>query len=612
VNPFTVTVGSNNELTVTNNYDGTHSVLAVTGALPPDVISKTHAPTTLRDLYNKVRAVTDDQFRYPNGIDVQTVRGDDGKNRLIVYIGGTTNDVWTGDQAKAENITAVAGVLKPDQIRAIKNALEACSGDAACGQISEIMLVGYSQGGIDAQNLAAPNTIINAALLADPSFASTVRALPSLVTAVITYGSPITTTPSSGDAVLHVQDRFDAVPRLVLPLGPLYFGGLATLARIPFGTAYDGISGKFNVLDPTFGTHSDPDTYRILGDQITNDHPTEFTNVEDAIDRFAGTLIKPGASTTSPTVGPGIPVGNRPVGTAISPDGHYVYVANYDDDTVSVIDTTTSRVLGDPIPVADGPHDLVVSPDGKSLYVITNFTMSVIDTASNTAVGNPILLAGGPSGIAISPNGRYLYISAFGDSGTSVNGVWGSGTLSVVDTATNFIVGDPIPLGWYPSTVEVSPNGRYVYVANFWDFTLSIIDTATNTTVGTRVPVGGLTQDLAFNADGSQLYIVDSEHSNGGVKVLDTATNTVVGSIDIGAYSARAVRSPDGSRLYISDNGSGTVWVIDTATNSVVGERIPVGSYPHSLVVSPNGRYLYVTDYGLDAVFVVDTDPTEG
>ena len=79
---------------------------------------------------------------------------------------------------------------------------------------------------------------------------------------------------------------------MVFPLG---FTGLAGLARFPYGTVYDGVSGEFDPNDPIFGTHGDIETYRILSDRFTYDTPGQHASVRDAIDRFQGTLITPGA-----------------------------------------------------------------------------------------------------------------------------------------------------------------------------------------------------------------------------------------------------------------------------------------------------------------------------
>src|SRR5262249_6914367 len=51
-------------------------------------------------------------------------------------------------------------------------------------------------------------------------------------------------------------------------------------------------------------------------------------------------------------------------------------------------------------------------------------------------------------------------------------------TVSVIDTATNTVVGSPIPVGLFPFGVAVTPDGSKVYVTNLVSNTVSVIDTA--------------------------------------------------------------------------------------------------------------------------------------
>ena len=51
-----------------------------------------------------------------------------------------------------------------------------------------------------------------------------------------------------------------------------------------------------------------------------------------------------------------IPVGNYPLGVAITPDGTQAYVVNGWLSTVSVIATATNKVAGLPIPVGTIPY----------------------------------------------------------------------------------------------------------------------------------------------------------------------------------------------------------------------------------------------------------------
>lgn len=62
--------------------------------------------------------------------------------------------------------------------------------------------------------------------------------------------------------------------------------------------------------------------------------------------------------------------------------------------------------------------------------------------------------------------------------------------VSVIDAATNTVIGTTILVGTDPEGVVVNPAGTRVYVANFAGNTVSVIDTATNTVIGTPISVG--------------------------------------------------------------------------------------------------------------------------
>jgi YVTN family beta-propeller protein len=285
-------------------------------------------------------------------------------------------------------------------------------------------------------------------------------------------------------------------------------------------------------------------------------------------------------TTANIVVGSPIPVGKSPNGVAVTPDGSKVYVTNQGGNTVSVIDTATNTVVGSPITVGRQPAGVAVTPDGSTVYVanLIDNTVSVIDTATNTVVGSPISIGNntGPFGMAVTPDGSKVYVANM-----SVLGPSRPGTVSVIDTATNTVVGSPITVGQIPVGAAVTPDGSKVYVANSFDNTVSVIDTATNTVV-TTIPVGGFLatpRGVAVTPDGSKVYVTDRVSST--VSVIATATNTVVGSpITVGHIPAGVAVTPDGSKVYVANQGSNNVSVIATATDTVVGSPIPVGSSP--------------------------------
>lgn len=93
--------------------------------------------------------------------------------------------------------------------------------------------------------------------------------------------------------------------------------------------------------------------------------------------------------------------------------------------------------------------------------------------------------------------------------------------------------------------------------------------------------------------------------SGNAVTVIDQLTNTVRGTIPVGAAAGAVVASADGTRVYATLTALDAVAVIDATTLTVRG-TIPVGDAPSAAVVSPNGEWLYITTTG-GVVQVIDT-----
>ncbi|WP_193690976.1 YncE family protein, partial [Mycobacterium tuberculosis] len=111
------------------------------------------------------------------------------------------------------------------------------------------------------------------------------------------------------------------------------------------------------------------------------------------------------------------------------------------------------------------PHGVAVNPGGN-VYV-TNFgsgTVSVINPATNTVTGSPIPIGNGPSGVAVSPVTGLVFVTNFD-----------SNTVSVIDPTTNTVTGSPITVGTAPTGVAVNPVTGEVYVTNFAGDTVSVI-----------------------------------------------------------------------------------------------------------------------------------------
>jgi YVTN family beta-propeller protein len=297
-----------------------------------------------------------------------------------------------------------------------------------------------------------------------------------------------------------------------------------------------------------------------------------------------------------------IPVGKFPHDPSLSPAGDYVYVANDLDGSVSVINTATNTVIKT-ITVGGFLGDVAVSPDGSFAYVTSSSfdTLYRVNTQFNFIIGSTALAGSIPGEVAFDPSGAYAYVIRESN-----------GSVAVVKTSNGTVVTTIAGAAQSgPTDVAVRADGKRIYVSNDFANTVSVIDTDP-LDVGYNTVVASIALErpngVAVSPDGTRLYV--SREFSGAVIgntvwVIDTATNSVIDTVVVGAKPSALAVSPDGTRVYVANSGGDdTVSVIDTATDTVIA-TIPVGSIPAGVAVSPDGRRVYVTNYFDDSVSVI-------
>lgn len=227
-------------------------------------------------------------------------------------------------------------------------------------------------------------------------------------------------------------------------------------------------------------------------------------------------------------------------------------------------------------------------------------TVTVIDTATNLVYGDPIPVPTGyvPYGVAVNAQGTRVYVTDFGHH-----------AVSVIDGTTKTVTGSPINVGSYPIYAALNPAGTFLYVVNYVGKLVSVIDTSSNAVVGSGITVGNGPQAIAISPSGARAWVANGDADT--VSALDLATNTVIGSpISVGGYPQGIVVNPAGTRVYVANGDDDTVSVIDAASNTVVGSPIAVGHGPTGLSLDPAGAFLYVTNWNdgnAGSVSVIDT-----
>lgn len=164
------------------------------------------------------------------------------------------------------------------------------------------------------------------------------------------------------------------------------------------------------------------------------------------------------------------PLGGEGYTCLLSPANEELYVSCWGCDTVRIFDTRRQTFSG-AIAVGDNPNDMCVTKNGSFLFVANanDNSVSVIDLKKRNVIENlnTALFPGAPSGsttnsVALSGDDRTLYIANADNNCLAVFDVSAPGT----SRSKGFI-----PTGWYPTCVRVVKNR--IVVANGKGFSSS-------------------------------------------------------------------------------------------------------------------------------------------
>ena len=108
-------------------------------------------------------------------------------------------------------------------------------------------------------------------------------------------------------------------------------------------------------------------------------------------------------------------------------------------------------------PAAD--YYVYVGAESADLLHLVRFGPDGAELDRTIAVGEMATETEGPHGLNISPDGRFLFM-------TTGHGV-PDGKLWKFHAGPDTLVADPILLGYFPATLDLTPDGLYAFVANF-------------------------------------------------------------------------------------------------------------------------------------------------
>ena len=282
-------------------------------------------------------------------------------------------------------------------------------------------------------------------------------------------------------------------------------------------------------------------------------------------------------------------------GLAFAPDGARIYLSNVNGD-VKVFGVGQDRKIAPlfsiPLPSANVkgrtneiPTGIAVSRDGKKIYVALNLSSRLAEFDAATGKVLRMWDVGvAPFGVAIA--GRKIYVSNWGGRRPDADSVTGSagrgtfvrvdargiaceGSVSIIDLNANLVGRGSVehkPLeaeevrarrslappeiltGLHAGALALSPNGKFLVVANAGSDTLSVIDTRTDKVVETICArqnpgdlFGAQPNALAFDKSGRKLFAGNGTQNAVAVFQFQPGESKLLGLIPVGWFPGALV-----------------------------------------------------------------------
>lgn len=288
-------------------------------------------------------------------------------------------------------------------------------------------------------------------------------------------------------------------------------------------------------------------------------------------------------------------VGNFPLAMTLTPEGDRLalLLCGWREQGVQIVDRASGAVL-QTIAQPAAFIGLAFSPDGKSLFasggnedVVYTYRWSNREAVKNGVITlrtKPDPKKSGtsyPAGLAVSPDNRWLYVAEnLGDS------------LAVVDLVTG-AVAQRLPTDRYPYGVAADAGGN-VYVS-CWGTGSVLAFRHVNGELRrrARIAVGRHPSAVLLNGDGTRLFVTSA--STDSIAVVTIGRHNGVRFLHDpapagpheGCTPNALALSPSEDRLFVAEADANAVAVFDLKSHALIG-RVPAEWYPAALARAGN------------------------
>ena len=237
-------------------------------------------------------------------------------------------------------------------------------------------------------------------------------------------------------------------------------------------------------------------------------------------------------------------------------------------DSIVVLDLKGRSTMAT-VKVCEAPHDTRVSRDGRTLWVACAPMKAVLELDARNGAITKTWTTGLDGGwfVEVTPDGRKLYVPHLE-----------AKALTVIDRKVGTV--RTVLSGTTQFGIAIAPNGREVWVSDADKNELSIVET-TKDVVRAKISLGPTTRDqsnfsrLRFTQDGRQVVVVLGSK----LIVVDARRRVVLWSIDLPYRGKVLTTSGDSRRAFVSHPGDDRVSIIDLRSQGI--ERtFAVGKQP--------------------------------
>ena len=286
-----------------------------------------------------------------------------------------------------------------------------------------------------------------------------------------------------------------------------------------------------------------------------------------------------------------IEVPGNPTQSVYAPDLGKLYITEFDENSVAVLDTSTDNIIKT-IEVGTNPFGNAYDAPAHKVFVANSGSkdVSVID-AKTDALVDTITLDEVVQGVAYNPITGWVMVTCLSD----------NSVVEISDTLD--VVVRTIPVGDLPVCIAIDVNNGNCYVANYGSDSISMIDGQTGdlswtTTVGTNP------EALTVDPSSSNLFVANV--GSNSVSVLNDITGSTLNQIG-------GISKPDGitidslrGYIYVNAAGSNSLQVLDLSDLKTIGD-FSVGSDPEGVTVGGARSEIYVCNRmsnSLSALFI--------